>query len=394
MPPVHANNEAALLELWGEYGFGVLIFALRYFVRIRMVGFGGFLGDDYFGFIAVICLTIDGIVVDHATRHGTAVEFTEDQLNEMTIAEVRSIGIGSKFEFIGWFSYPGLIWSMKAMMLFFYRLTFRLWQRKLLIILCLLVAASWIAVLFTVCFSCPSFPDNWKVRPRPSLNCTFHPQNVAIVSFGNIFTDLAVLSIPIPLFWTLKRPLKQKIFMGCFLLGGILAITVAVIRVVITLGSHPSTLNINLWGTRETTVALLCVNAPVLRALFTRSFWTAQPLPTELSTGGSGRYGSTTGSRHHHITIDSEYTDPINRPNRFPLPAVVEGSSKEGRNRSDSTQTIPVDMDSEHHMMMRDSRQHVIVAQVEVQVEREERSGRESRRGDIEMGSADWAKGW
>lgn len=87
MPPVHANNEvskrsqsrvkvlnsllpqAALLELWGEYGFGVLIFALRYFVRIRMVGFGGFLGDDYFGFIAVICLTIDGIVVDHASMY-------------------------------------------------------------------------------------------------------------------------------------------------------------------------------------------------------------------------------------------------------------------------------------------------------------------------------------
>lgn len=58
-------------------------------------------------------------MLTNTARHGTAVEFTEDQLNEMTIAEVRSIGIGSKFEFIGWFSYPGLIWSMKAMMLFF-----------------------------------------------------------------------------------------------------------------------------------------------------------------------------------------------------------------------------------------------------------------------------------
>jgi hypothetical protein len=36
-----------LPEQWTEYGIGVFIIFLRYFVRIRTVGFRGFQGDDY-----------------------------------------------------------------------------------------------------------------------------------------------------------------------------------------------------------------------------------------------------------------------------------------------------------------------------------------------------------
>jgi hypothetical protein len=41
-------TEATFLpEQWAEYGIGVFIIFLRYFVRIRTVGFRGFQGDDY-----------------------------------------------------------------------------------------------------------------------------------------------------------------------------------------------------------------------------------------------------------------------------------------------------------------------------------------------------------
>lgn len=55
-----------LPEVWTLYGIAVVVFALRFFVRIRTLGIGGLCGDDYFAVLSVFFLTIDGIVVDRA----------------------------------------------------------------------------------------------------------------------------------------------------------------------------------------------------------------------------------------------------------------------------------------------------------------------------------------
>ncbi|GME48506.1 hypothetical protein GTA08_BOTSDO01210 [Neofusicoccum parvum] len=390
MAAVH-DVPSFLPEVWTLYGIGVVIFALRFFVRVRTVGARGFCGDDYFAMVSVVCLTIDGIVVDRAYHHGTAVEFTRDQIDKMTTEEVHSVGIGSKFEFMGWFSYPGLIWSMKAMMLFFYgRLTFRLWQQKVVRVLSFVVFASYISVLFTVLFSCRPFVANWQVRPDPGLQCSFHPQNVAVVSILNIATDVALLSIPIPLLWTLQMRLKQKIVMGCFLLSGILVIAAAIVRVVVTLGSHPSTLTINLWGIRETVVAVICVNAPMVRPLCSRKFWSLESQPTELTSGRA--YGSATTSRHRPITIQPTYTNKITGGEPPKLPVVIERRSRE-ESRVNSPDGATDDTDSEQLIIMRNGSFHGVVVEVEVQVESEERSYRDPKR-DVEKGRFPWTKGW
>jgi hypothetical protein len=53
-------------------------------------------------------------------------------------------------------------------------------------------------------------------------------------------------------------------------------IAAAIIRVVLTLGSNPSATNINRWGVRETIVGIITINAPILRPMFRRQFWSAQ----------------------------------------------------------------------------------------------------------------------
>ncbi|KAK7732992.1 hypothetical protein SLS57_000936 [Botryosphaeria dothidea] len=322
---------AFLPEVWTLYGIAVVVFALRFFVRIRTLGIGGLCGDDYFAVLSVFFLTIDGIVVDRA------LEFTKEQLNAMTDAEIDSIGIGSKFEFMG------------------------------------------------------PFTHNWQVRPQPSLECTFHPQNVAVVSTLNIATDVAILTIPVPMLWTLHARLRKKIIMGCFLLGGVLVIVAAIIRVIVTLGSHPSTVTINLWGIRETVIAVIAVNAPLLRPLFTRAFWSMTSEPTELTSCGLN--SSSNNSRSRPITAQELYTNQITGGGGK-LPIVIERPSKEGDSRVNTPQFAPDDADNEQLLDTPDrSACGGVVVEVEVQVESEQRSDRVSQR-DVEMGNATWAKGW
>lgn len=89
----------------------------------------------------------------------------------------------------------------------------------------------------------------------------------------NVITDAALLSIPIPILWHLRVPLRRKIGVGILLSSGIFVISTAIVRAVSTLGGAPSVININRWGFRETAVGLITVTAPVLSPLFTRAFW-------------------------------------------------------------------------------------------------------------------------
>lgn len=74
----------------------------------------------------------------------------------------------------------------------------------------------------------------------------------------------------------LKVPILKKIFIALLLSSGLFVITAAIIRAAVTLGSAPSSITINRWGVRETIMGIIAINAPILRPLFTRGFWTGK----------------------------------------------------------------------------------------------------------------------
>lgn len=81
-------------------------------------------------------------------------------------------------------------------------------------------------------------------------------QNFLVTVVLNVITDAAILVIPLPLLWKLKIPVQRKAIIGLLLCSGLFVISAAIIRVVLTLGSNPSALNINRWGVRETIVGV------------------------------------------------------------------------------------------------------------------------------------------
>lgn len=77
--------------------------------------------------------------------------------------------------------------------------------------------------------------------------------------------------------WQLKIPIRKKFVIGLILSSGLFVIIAAIVRVVYSLDAEPSAGNINRWGVRETIIGIFAINIPILRPLFSRSFWTWGP---------------------------------------------------------------------------------------------------------------------
>lgn len=293
---VLAQDDSFLIEVWIWFAIGVLTIFLRMGVRLRTVGWRSLEGDDYLALFSLAMYTGDAFLVHICYHDGTNVDIPPGMVDRLTDEEVAKFKKGSQFQLAAWYTYTALIWTMKFMVLFFYRrLMVGTFQMKLIKYYFWMCAVTYIGVFLTITFGCHPFHDNWAVRPLPSRACTFKPQNFYVGAVLNVLTDAVLLSIPVPMLWGLQVNLKKKIAIGILLSSGLFVIAAAIIRAVLTLGSAPSGLNINRWGVRETIVGILTVNMPILPPMFKKAFWTGSGYQTSTSAGETtktkGRYG-------------------------------------------------------------------------------------------------------
>ncbi|KAF6817946.1 hypothetical protein CSOJ01_02083 [Colletotrichum sojae] len=278
-PNVHLETDDTYLpEVWTWYAIGVFVILLRWAVRIRTVGIRGFRGDDWLALPYLLLYSLNAYIVQVTYYTGANIDITADVVNSLSDHDIRILELGSKLEFLSWYSYPGCIWVLKFTVLFFYkRLTLGILRRKTLVSLFWMCALSYVVLCLTITLSCSPYSDNWRIRPLPGPECTFRPQNFWMLLWLNVLTDAALLSIPVPILWHLRVSLRRKLGVGVLLSSGVFVISTAVVRAVSTLGGAPSVININRWGFRETAVGLVTVTAPVLSPLFTRPFWRRGP---------------------------------------------------------------------------------------------------------------------
>lgn len=153
------------------------------------------------------------------------------------------------------------------MMLFlFNRLTFGLYQQRLVKIFAGIIAVSYLAVWLTITCGCHPIHLNWQMLPYPpEKSCQMKLQNFYVATGLNVLTDGLILVIPIPLLWGMRVSLSKKIALTVLLGSGIFVIIAAILRITFSL-EGVNALNINLWGTRETAMGIIAVNVPILRA--------------------------------------------------------------------------------------------------------------------------------
>ncbi|KAK2037870.1 hypothetical protein LZ31DRAFT_588694 [Colletotrichum somersetense] len=268
------THEGYLVEVWTWYAIGMVIIALRHVVRLRTVGFRGYHGDDYLSFLCILLYTVDSTMGYFAYYAGGNINVKPQQVDLLSDEDVRILEMGSKMEFVTWYTYPGFVWVLKFSILFFYRRVMQgLIKDRTINFLFLFCGLTWVALIATVSSTCRPFHDNWTVRPLPGEHCIFRAQNFYALAVLNVITDAFILIIPAPMLWHLRVPLWKRVGVTCLLCGGLFVIAAAIIRAALTLTAAPSVLTINIWGYRETVIALLAVTAPVLSPLFRPGFW-------------------------------------------------------------------------------------------------------------------------
>lgn len=144
--------------------------------------------------------------------------------------------------------------------------------------------------------------------------------------------------------WKLKAHWTRKLAIGALLSSGVFIIAAALIRAVLTLDARPSTVNINRWGVRETIIGLLSVNIPILRPLFSTSFWRRGPHVQRSSTHSSFGWSKTRSRRRSNGGLAGAY-----RRTTYELESHIDNSGKD----VPSSDTGPThDNDSQEEIMV------------------------------------------
>ncbi|KAH7242680.1 hypothetical protein BKA59DRAFT_530465 [Fusarium tricinctum] len=110
-----------------------------------------------------------------------------------------------------------------------------------------------------------------------SLEGSCYPVSV-FIAFGlansafNIFTDIAFATLPIPIIWSLKMPLKTRIYLIVILSMGYIAATIGLVKAVSQMKYNPAgdttyLYNVQFWGLLQLNIGTIAACAPSLRPL-------------------------------------------------------------------------------------------------------------------------------
>ncbi|PIG88515.1 hypothetical protein AARAC_001025 [Aspergillus arachidicola] len=263
------------IESWTLYSVGVAATILRTYARGSAVGLRNLRADDYLIWVGIVRLfytaqTALAYSVGNVA-HGLANNgMTDAQRAGLSLddPEYRFRVIGSKIQVAGWTTYSALIWSLKLSMLAFYvRLTDGLGRRYRVPVY------VGFALVIDICQAAISKPIVW-------------------VSFAaNISTDLYLITIPIPVLWSTKLKLGKKIASTIVLSAGVFVLVCATLKSVFVLVDplHGAELS-GAWGTRETFVAVITTNLPMIFHLF--KSWLGRVYGSAFNSNPTNRYPS------------------------------------------------------------------------------------------------------
>ncbi|KAF3039645.1 hypothetical protein E8E11_000093, partial [Didymella keratinophila] len=292
------------VELWTLYAFGVAVTLLRTYARVSAVGYRELRPDDYLIWLALLIYTAQTILgynVGVASR-GLANNGMTDVQRSALSPDDPEYGwrvVGSKIQLAGWTTAPCLLWTLKTCVAFFYyRLTSGLgtYQKRINAAMAL-IATTFIIVIMTIFLSCRPFNHYWQISPNPGNACqpAISKPIVWVTFVTNVSTDIFLFMIPIPMLWKSSLRLYKKIAATSVLSAGLLIIICATLKSIYVIVDpvNGGALAAE-WGTRETFIAVVTTNLPMIFPLF--KVWLQPFLPSTLRSSSNNKAYKTPGS--------------------------------------------------------------------------------------------------
>ncbi|KAB8265817.1 hypothetical protein BDV32DRAFT_115916 [Aspergillus pseudonomiae] len=269
----------AVVELWTLYSVGVAITLLRTYARYRAVGWKQFAADDYLVWVGILFYTAQTALAYSVSSvaHGLANSgMTDAQRASLSVddSEYYQRVVGSKIQVAGWATYVALIASLKlSMMAFYVRLTNGLGPRYRIPVWAgfALVIGSFLASIIVILAACRPFHKYWQIYPDPGNTCqpAISKATIWVTFIANIITDPYLIFIPIPMLWKSSLRLIKKIATTVVLGAGVFVLVCATLKSVFLITDPLNGAEIaNSWGTRETFVAVVTTNLPMIFHLF------------------------------------------------------------------------------------------------------------------------------
>lgn len=157
----------------------------------------------------------------------------------------------------------------------------------------------------TIYISCRPFHHYWQIYPDPGNVCQAAVSKPILwVSFvSNVSTDTFLFLIPIPMLWKSSLRMSQKLAATLVLSGGVLIVVCAILKSIYVIVVSDASFTLShqkrvskianhyqdpihggqlaaAWGTRETFIAVLTTNLPMISPLLRT--WLAPLLPKSL----------------------------------------------------------------------------------------------------------------
>ncbi|ETS79327.1 hypothetical protein PFICI_09180 [Pestalotiopsis fici W106-1] len=267
-------------EAWTLLSLGLAVIGVRVYVRWTAVGPAKFQLDDYLMPLTGLVFTAETVAayLVGALFQGLTNSYMTDEERaalDPNSEEYYNRQWGSKIQVIGWSFYAAILWMLKICIAVFYsRLTSGLVHLRLRVrIAYVLLGTTYLVVALCILLGCQPMHKYWQINPDPGNLC--QPTNsklyVLVVLIPNIITDTYLLSIPLPLLWTVNIGWRRKASLMLLFSGAVFVIMAGTIRAVVIITSGPEgAVSGSEWACRETFVAIVVANLPIIQPLIRR----------------------------------------------------------------------------------------------------------------------------
>ncbi|KAI8936146.1 hypothetical protein NX059_007641 [Plenodomus lindquistii] len=290
------------------------------------------------------------------SRTGDTSHLTMEQRVGFTPAEAALRQTGTKWFMVGWYSYIGLIWTLKLNMLFLYRRVVSfVWVKKFIVPVMIIVGVTGVAIWILLATACRPFHKLWQIWPDPGMYCM--PQSPAFlvtILVLNLTTDMCIMLIPIPIIIPLRISWGRKLGLLMMFSAGVFVMIAAILRVYFVLVERRGGVAA-IWSCREDIVAVIIGQATMVRPLFTKRFW--NETRTGSSAYDSSKPSQTEGS--HELSGGSIPNKRVSRLGFRPVKDPYDISVLRTRGNESQEDIIP---ESTGHRISRKPKRGIVIS--------------------------------
>lgn len=255
------------------YGLCWFIVILRFASRRLHLGSWKHLQlDDYLILLAMATDTVLIAVMHEVVQTSSNLIEPGEDITKFTHEEIETRIYGSKLVLVVEQMQILTIWLIKACLLIMYgRMTSVLPQRKIVFATAIYVGVTFVIMeILYLGVWCRPFSQYYAVPPN-NKQCSAATNHLITNAVFNISSDIIILSIPLPLLFKVRLPLKNKaILVGVFLIGAFTIVAAALNKFYSF--TNPFGTEWTIWYLRESYTALLCANLPLIYPLIQRIF--------------------------------------------------------------------------------------------------------------------------